>query len=168
MSMANSMPNMQRGPEGAVTVATYDDYLTAQSAVDYLSDNKFPVDQVWIVGEDLRLVERVLGRWTVGKAAGAGALSGAWFGLFIGLLFALFARSATAWIVILLVAVAIGAVWGVIFGAIAHAATGGRRDFKSISGFEASRYRIEVPSEQAAAAQQQLARFTPAPPAAKR
>ena len=54
-----------RDPDRRVTVATYEDYLTAQRAVDFLSDNKFPVDQVSIVGEDVRLVERVLGRWTV-------------------------------------------------------------------------------------------------------
>ena len=45
-----------RHPDRRVTVATYEDYLTAQRAVDLLSDNKFPVDQVPI--EDVRLVER--------------------------------------------------------------------------------------------------------------
>ena len=53
--------------------------------MDYLSDNKFPVHVVSIIGEDVRLVERVLGRLTGARAVGTGALSGAWFGLLIGL-----------------------------------------------------------------------------------
>ena len=52
-----------------VVVATYPDYAAAQQAVDYLSDNKFPVEQTAIVGTDLRLVENVLGRLTTGRAA---------------------------------------------------------------------------------------------------
>jgi hypothetical protein len=152
--------NLGPGPDQTVTVATYEDYLSAQRAVDYLSDNKFPVGEVWIVGEDLRMVERVLGRWTVGKAAGAGALSGAWFGLFIGLLFAIFTNTTRAWLLVLVLAVVIGAAWGAVFGAIAHSATRGQRDFKSISSFEAARYRVEVPTGQAAEAQRLLAQFT--------
>jgi hypothetical protein len=149
--------DLSHQPDRTVTVVTYDDHLTAQSAVDYLSDNKFPVGQVSIVGEDLRLVERVLGRWTVAKSAGAGALSGAWFGLLIGLLFGIFTTA--HWLGVILAAVAIGAVWGAIFGAIAHGATGGRRDFQSVSSFVAARYRVEVPAEVAGQAQQLLAGF---------
>ena len=63
-------------------------------------------NQVSTVGEDVRLVERVLGRWTIARAAGTGALSGAWFGLLIGLLFAIFVD--TGWFAVILVATAIG------------------------------------------------------------
>ena len=56
-----------------VTVATYPDYAAAQKAVDYLSDNQFPVEHTAIVGSNLRLVENVLGRLTTGRAALAGA-----------------------------------------------------------------------------------------------
>src|SRR3712207_8985496 len=38
-----------------------------------------------IIGSDLRMVERVTGRLSWGRAIGAGAASGAWFGLFVGL-----------------------------------------------------------------------------------
>jgi hypothetical protein len=68
---------------GTVTVAVYNDYATAQRAVDFLSDNKFPVHEITIVGEDIKLLEHVLGRMTIVRAAAAGALSGAWFGLLI-------------------------------------------------------------------------------------
>ncbi|MFC7530696.1 general stress protein [Actinoplanes sp. GCM10030250] len=128
-----------------VVVGSYPDYALAQQAVDYLSDNKFPVQRTSIVGTDLRLVENVLGRLTVGRAAVAGAASGAWFGLFIGLLFGLFSDS--GWIAVILTTVLIGAVWGAIFGAIAHAATGGRRDFTSRSSLQAAQYAVLADAE---------------------
>ena len=53
-----------------VTSATYDTYAEAQRAVDYLSDNKFPVEHTAIIGTDLRLVENVTGRLTVGQGRG--------------------------------------------------------------------------------------------------
>ncbi len=140
-----------------VAVATYPDYPSAQRAVDYLSDNKFPVERTAIVGTDLRLVENVLGRLTTARAALAGAASGAWFGLFIGLLFGLFSES--GWLQVLLVCILIGAVWGAIFGAIAHAATGGRRDFASRSSLAASQYAVTVDAEVSEEARQLLTRL---------
>ena len=63
------------------TVARFDDYESAQRAVDRLSDDGFPVEKLDIVGSGLRLVERVTGRLTTWHAATAGALSGLWAGL---------------------------------------------------------------------------------------
>lgn len=139
-----------------VTVATYPDYPAAQRAVDYLSDNQFPVERTSIVGTDLRLVENVLGRLTVGRAAGAGAASGAWFGLLLGVLFAVFSTS--GWGVVL-VAIVVGAIWGAIFGAIAHAATGGRRDFSSRSSLQAGQYAVLVDADHSEPARQLLTRL---------
>src|SRR5439155_20724850 len=124
-------PDTPAASRATITIATYADYAAAQRAVDYLSDNEFPVEHTAIIGTDLRLVENVLGRMTTGRAALAGAATGAWFGLFGGLLFGIFTAS-TLWRV-LLVTVLVGAVWGAAFGAIAHAMTGGRRDFTSRS-----------------------------------
>ncbi len=156
-----SFPSATQG-QGAVagptvSVATYPDYVSAQRAVDYLSDNKFPVERTAIVGTDLRLVENVLGRLTTARAALAGAASGAWFGLFIGLLFGLFSNE--GWLSVLLVCILIGAVWGAVFGAIAHAATGGRRDFSSRSSLTASQYAVTVDSDVADNARQLLTRL---------
>ena len=148
-------PDALAGP--TVAVATYPDYPSAQRAVDYLSDNKFPVEKTAIVGTDLRLVENVLGRLTTGRAALAGLASGAWFGLFIGLLFGIFSNS--AWLGVLITCILIGAVWGAVFGAIAHAMTGGRRDFASRSSLAASQYAITVDTEHAEAARQLLTRL---------
>src|SRR5580692_8848292 len=72
------------------TVARFDDYETAQRAVDRLSDDGFPVEKLDIVGSELRLVERVTGRLTRGRAAGAGAVTGLWAGLLFGILLGLF------------------------------------------------------------------------------
>jgi hypothetical protein len=110
--------------------------------VDFLSDNGFPVEQSAIVGTDLRLVENVLGRLTTARAALAGAASGAWFGLLIGLLIGIF--RASAWWRVLIAAIVIGAAWGAIFGGVAHAATGGRRDFSSRTSLQAERYAVNV------------------------
>ena len=140
-----------------LAVAAYPDYPSAQRAVDYLSDNKFPVERTAIVGTDLRLVENVLGRLTTGRAALAGAASGAWFGLFIGLLFGIFSNA--NWLAVLLVCILIGAVWGAVFGAIAHAMTGGRRDFTSRSSLQASQYAVTVDAEVAEEARQLLTRL---------
>ncbi|MBW8764722.1 MAG: SPOR domain-containing protein, partial [Geodermatophilales bacterium] len=85
-------------PLGGVQVGSYDNYEQAQAAVDYLSDEKFPVENVTIVGTDLRMVEKVLGRLTTGRAIAAGAAGGAWWGLFVGLLLGIFSNSGREWI----------------------------------------------------------------------
>src|SRR3954471_11090659 len=123
------------------TVASYEDYAAAQRAVDRLSDDGFPVEHLDIIGSDLRLVERVTGRLTKGRAAAAGAASGAWFGLMIGLVIGLFTTGAN-WLGVVLGGIAIGAVWGGLFGYAGHAATRGRRDFSSTKTLVAMRYDV--------------------------
>jgi len=141
-------------PAGSVVVGSFAEYALAQQAVDHLSDNKFPVERTAIVGTDLRLVENVLGRLTTARAAGAGAASGAWFGLLIGLLFGIFSNS--NWFAVIFVCLLIGAAWGAVFGAIAHAATGGRRDFASRSSLQAGQYAVTADADVAAQARQLL------------
>ncbi len=145
------------GSRPTVTVATFPDYVLAQRAVDYLSDNQFPVQHTTIIGTDLRLVERVLGRMTIARAALLGAGSGAWLGLLIGLLLSLFSTS--GWWRILLAGLIFGAVWGAIFGAFAHAMTGGQRDFASRSTIAAGQYAVTVDAEFADQAKQLLTRL---------
>src|ERR671938_1973815 len=95
-------------PLGGVQVGSYDSYEQAQAAVDYLSDEKFPVENVTIIGSDLRMVERVTGRLSWGRAIAAGAASGAWFGPFVGLLLGIFAPSGSSWIGTVLTGLLIG------------------------------------------------------------
>jgi hypothetical protein len=141
----------------SVTVEVFLDYASAQRAVDYLSDNQFPVEHTTIVGTDLRLVEKVLGRVTVVRAAVLGAGSGAWFGLLIGLVLGIFASS--GWWLIMLTGLFLGAVWGAVFGAIAQATTRGQRDFASRSMLVAGQYAINVDNEYADQARQLLTRL---------
>ena len=144
--MATPTTDIGSTPSGGETVATYNSYEDAERAVDYLSDNGFPVENAQIVGSNLHLVEQVTGRVTSGRAALAGAGSGAWFGLFIGLLVGLFTTGPT-WVGLVLGGLLIGAVWGAIFGFIAHYAMRGRRDFASARALVAERYDVLVTAE---------------------
>src|SRR5690625_2943401 len=132
------------------TILEVTNYIDGQLAVDRLSDAGFPVEGVKIVGHDMKSVEVVTGRMTIGKAAGLGALSGLWFGLFVGLLFGIFAIG--GWLTIVITALVLGAIFGAIAGAVGHAMTRGKRDFSSARGLEASRYEVLVPSDRAAEA----------------
>jgi hypothetical protein len=109
-----------------VKVAEYPEYAQAEAAVDRLSDEGFPVEQVRIVGYGLTTIERVTGRLTNGKAALAGAVGGAWIGLLLGLLLGLF-MPGVVWLVVLLASSALSAVWGALIGFITHWFTRGRR-----------------------------------------
>ena len=139
-------------------IASYDTYLAAQRAVDFLSDKHFPVQFVTIVGTDLQMVERVTGRLTYGRVAMAGGASGAWFGLFVGLLLSLFARGTTL-VGTVIPALVIGAGFGILFGVLSYALTGGKRDFTSTSQVVASQYAILCAPEQAGAAEQLLSQL---------
>jgi len=139
MFLTSDQPN--RIAQAWNTVARYRDYAGAQAAVDRLSKDGFPVEELSIVGSDLQLVEKVLGRMTRGKAAGSGAASGAWFGLLIGLLVAIFASGA-GFFAAILVGVLTGAGWGALFGLVAYSATEGRRDFAALQSISAAHYDV--------------------------
>jgi hypothetical protein len=143
--MAREQEPLPYRPHGLV-VASYHSYLQAQEAVDHLSDHGFPVQNVAIVGTDLRLVEQVTGRLTQGRALGAGVGTGAWFGMFVGLLIGLFAGDGTlgALLGVVLTGAAIGAVWGLLLAYVGYRSTGGRRDFLSRSGVVAQQYDVVV------------------------
>ncbi len=121
------------------TVARFEDYDSAQRAVDRLSDDGFPVDKLDIVGSGLRLVERVTGRLTRARATEAGALSGLWAGLLVGTLLGLF-TSGHSLLAVIVTGAALGLAWGAIFGYLAHARTRGQRDFSSVRALTATHY----------------------------
>src|SRR3954453_233777 len=99
-------------PLGGVQVGAYDSYEEAQAAVDYLSGEKFAVENKTIIGSDLRQIEKVTGRLTWGRALAAGAAGDAGGGLFVGLLLGIFSSSGTAWIGAVLTGLGIGLVFG--------------------------------------------------------
>jgi hypothetical protein len=141
---ASNLPGQQgqQPVQNRPLVASYKTYAEAQRAVDFLSDNKFPVENVGIVGSDLKMAETVLGRLTWGRAAAGGLASGAWFGVFVGLLLGLFAKSGTGSFGLILFGLFFGAVFGGVFGLVGYGLTGGRRDFTSRSQIVATNYDV--------------------------
>lgn len=124
-----------------MSLGVHDSYEEAQKAVDYLSDNEFPVQDVLIVGTDLKQLERVTGRLTRGRVIGAGALSGMWLGLFVGTIFALFDPSGFN-ILSVLGTVAFGALFGAVWAMAGYRLTRGQRDFTSVSQVVAAKYEV--------------------------
>jgi hypothetical protein len=130
-------------------VASYETYREAERAVDHLSDHGFPVERVAIIGQDLRLVEQVIGRMDYGRAALHGAASGALPGVLIGWLFGLvnWLDPVVSALLLALYGLIFGAIVGALFGMLLHALQGGRRDFASIRSMQPSRYEVVVDEE---------------------
>lgn len=126
-------------PKGEI-ISTYDRYEDAKHAVDVLARASFPVQQISILGNDLRSVERVTGRLTYGRVALMGALSGAYLGLFLGLLLFIFQPDNAAIFGVFIAALAIGAGFGMLFGVLSYAMNRNRRDFSSVMQMVATRY----------------------------
>jgi hypothetical protein len=156
MTEPNIPPVGTSSMAGQILLESYPTYVEAQRLVDKMSDGGFPVEHVRIVGENLRTVEHVTGRFTLVTATLAGTASGAWFGLLIGLLFGLFTTE-ESWLWVVLISVLIGALWGAVFGLVSHWATRGHRDFSSYQTLEAGRYNVYVDAEYAS----QAATFLP-------
>jgi len=152
--MAKQTPNFSL--DYPQSLGTYDEYAEAQKAVDYLSDNEFPVENCLIVGTDLKQVERVTGRLTTSRVAAAGAASGAWLGLLIGLIFSIFSAKGEG-LVTVLSTVLMGLVFGLVWALIGYAATRGQRDFSSVKQVIATKYEVLVEHKLLAKAQELLA-----------
>lgn len=123
-------------------LSSHDNYADAQKTVDTLSDNHFPVQNVAIVGVDLRLVESVLGRMSWARAALGGAGTFAWFGVLIGLFVSFFGSQDVSALDYILLGLLYGAGFGIVFGLVSYGFTGRRRDFVSRQDIQASRYDV--------------------------
>ncbi len=145
------------------SVGVYDTYDEAQKVVDFLADSKFPVQNLAIVGTELRSVERVLGRRTWGTVLLGGVQNGITTGMIMALLF-LFLGTENIW-AIFLYALAIGVVVGVVFAALAYWMTQGKRDFTSVSQTVATKYEI-LAEHKVAAQARELVRTMPGAAAA--
>ncbi|TDE87078.1 glycine zipper family protein [Deinococcus sp. S9] len=140
-----------------VNVATYPTYAEAQRAVDYLSDQHFPVERLAIVGEGLKTIEQVTGRLDWGRAASLGFGQGLFIGLFVGLLFGLLGLAGGSLLYVVAYGMVMGALTGLVWGLIGYALSGGRRDFTSIGGMRADHYVILADAEVAEQARTLLA-----------
>jgi hypothetical protein len=137
------------------SVGIYQTYADAQKAVDYLADQRFEVQNLAIVGTDLKSVERVLGRRSWGTVIVQGLQSGLSTGLLVGVLLLIFTKPGSV-LLLLLVALAIGIVLGIVFNAAAYAMTGGRRDFTSVTQTVATKYEVLCEHKVAAQAREML------------
>ncbi len=163
MTLPTNVPRPGLDLEFPLSLGVYSNYEQAQRVVDYLSDNEFAVQNMAIVGTELRSVERVTGRLTRRKAAVASAISGAWMGLFIGIAFALFGTGNALGFIITVVI--FGAVFGLIWSQIGFTAVtrGGTRDFSSVTQVVATKYEVLVEHKFADRARQLLAGMQNAP-----
>jgi hypothetical protein len=127
-------------------VASYADHRDAEKAVDYLADNRFPVEHVAIIGRELELVQQVTGRLTALDAAARGALTGAVTGLLIGWLFAIFTwfdpRIASGWLII--DGLWFGTLVGTVMGLVMYLMTKSRRRFEAVSTMQPAYFDIAV------------------------
>ena len=123
------------------SVGIYNSYEDAQKAVDYLADHKFEVQNLAIVGTDLKSVERVLGRRNWGTVITQGMQSGISTGLLVALVMLIFTRP-QSFLVLLAVALAIGIALGIGFSAAGYAMSRGKRDFTSITQTVATKYEV--------------------------
>ncbi|WP_313675783.1 general stress protein [Mycolicibacterium sp.] len=152
----------RRGPLSLPTppkgwpVGSYPTYAEAQKAVDYLSDNQFPVQHMTIVGVDLMQVERVTGRLSWGKVLIGGVLTGAWLGVFIGLLLGILTNNLGQ---SLIAAIPAGIMFGLITSAIPYAMSKGTRDFSSTMQLVAGRYDVLCDPQSAERARDMLSRL---------
>ncbi len=143
------------------TIGSYTSYLDAQKAVDYLADEKFPVRHVSIVGNDLKIVERVTGKLSYPRVALTGAMTGAWFGLFIGVMLSFFNSGSNGGVPYLNVftSVLLGAALWMLFAIIGYAAQRGKRDFTSTNQVLATSYDVIVTADVAMDARRLLAQL---------
>lgn len=140
-------------PQSVGEFKTYED---AQAAVDYLADNDFPVQNLMIVGTNLRSLERVTGRRTWGSVLMQGAGSGIGTGLFVGLMLLLFIGGDNP-AGILLAGLALGIAFGVATSAAGYAFTRGKRDFASTKQVLATSYEVLSEHKVAVKAREMLA-----------
>ncbi len=141
------------------TIGSYSSYLDAQKAVDYLADQKFPVQHVSIVGNDLKMVERVTGKLSYPRVALSGAMTGAWFGLFVGIMLSFFGSAGGEATLSIMTSVLMGAAFWMLFGIIGYASQRGKRDFTSTNQVLASSYDVIVTPDVASEARRLLAQL---------
>lgn len=156
------------------SIGSFASYEEAQKAVDHLADAHFPVQNLAIVGTDLRSIERVLGRRTWGTVIGQGVQSGLSTGLLVTFLMWVFMQP-ESFFGLLVSALAIGIAIGVVFAVLGYWMSQGKRDFTSVSRTVATRYELLSEHKVAAQARDLLAslpgvraaqfdpRFTPPP-----
>ncbi len=141
-----------RLPEG-VTVATYRSYETAQQAINSLAEAEIDVSGIALVGNDVRVVERVMGRLTWRKVAMAGAMRGLTFGLFLGIVFWLLVPEAGMMVLAMPI---LGVAFGMLLSIVTHSFTKKNRQYQSVQQIIPASFDLVAPQEVAAAVMHKL------------
>lgn len=123
------------------SVGVYGTYDEAQQVVDYLADARFPVENLCIVGTELKSIERVLGRRSWGTVVGTGVQTGLSTGLMITLVMWLL-NPGTNFLVLAIYALGIGIAIGIVMAALSYWMSQGKRDFTSVSQTMATKYEL--------------------------
>jgi hypothetical protein len=146
MSTNAIYPNGDAPAPARRVVASYASHDDAARAVDYLAENKFPIERVAIVGRELEVVEQVTGKLTVGDVVFRGAITGAVTGILIGWLFALFTwfdpRVASGWLIF--DGFWFGTLVGALLGLFIYLVTRNQRRFATIPMMVPQYYDIVV------------------------
>ena len=155
MSLQRPQPGSMFELEFPQSVGIFNSYADAQKAVDYLADEKFAVQNLAIVGTDLKSVERVLGRRSWRTVLSSGVSSGVSTGLIVGIIMLIFTRPASV-LVLILSCLALGVAIGLAFAAAGYAMTRGKRDFTSVTQTVATKYEVLCEHKVAAQAREML------------
>jgi len=128
------------------TLATFDAYVSAQKLINSLVSEGVPFRSLSIVGTEVNLVERVIGKIGYGRAALSSAMSGSWLGVLAGLVFVIV--SPTDVITPIVAGGIIGAGIGMVVGMVLFTLAGSnRRSYRSMQHIIAQSYRVVVEPE---------------------
>ena len=139
---SRSSDAMFRLPAGEV-LQGFPTYPEAQALVARLVGEGVQASALSIVGSDVTLVERVIGRMGYGRAAMSSAMSGSWLGLVAGLVFVVV--SPDDFVTPILAGLLIGAGAGMVVGMILFTVSKGpKRNFRSVQQVIATQYDVVV------------------------
>jgi hypothetical protein len=136
--------------------------------MEVLAEAGVPIEQMAIVGCDLRLLEgarggeRITNRPLWLRAAGYGAISGAWLGALVGIIFGVLASTGTGgFLSALLWGIIVGALFGAPAGLAGSLAVGRPRGLAADQRLVAARYDLYAPAEGADEVRSALLRRRP-------
>lgn len=146
---------------GSVTVGKFSKYQDAQGAVDLLAERGFPVQNLAIVGSDLRQVEHVVGTLSYARVAASGALQGLFYGVVLGALLMAFGRESP--LSAFLTSIPLGVAFWMILSIVGYSRRGGQRSFTAVGQLVAGSYDLVCAPQEAGEARRLLGGHRSAP-----
>lgn len=142
----HSNPTTEKVKPHGWPIGAFEDYETAQQAVQYLDEHDFDVTVVSIVGLDLMEVHRVLGKLNWVGILMSAALTGAGIGLVLGIGLSIFQDE---WLFSMLIGIGAGIIALMCVSAIRYIVQGQKPMFVTETALVAQRYEIICESSQA-------------------